>query len=143
MTSAIGAFMDFELRTLRAKERRQLEQDRIERMALRREIEAIEHLMALLKAGKLDEAASNPEEAARRRERDRQRQTRIQTTFASANRRVAALKAQRASGKPTGPLNPEKARKEAERVRKLDARAADIRASTAAKVGDIRSKIAR
>lgn len=135
-------YLDAALRGKRDEERRFLIHHRQQHEALRREVALLASLVkAAQRSRELSEQARLPQEAEKRRERDRQRQSRIQTTFASADRRIAALKAQKTSGKPTGPLNPEKARKEAERVRKLNQREADIRASAAAKVGDIRSKI--
>lgn len=142
-TSAIYADLAARSRIKQDEERRLLVRHREELEAVRHEWAAIAKLISLIRSGRLDERAITAAQIAARSERDRERQTRIQTTSASANRRLAALKAQRATGKPTGPLNPEKARKEAERVRKLDARAADIRASTNAKLSDIRAKIGK
>jgi hypothetical protein len=108
--------------------------------ALRRDIQLLTRLLAASRH--LSENATSDQVAARS-QRDRDRNARIQTTFANADRRMAALKARKASGKPSGPMDTKKAQKEAERVQRLDQQMADIRTNTATKVGDIRSRMGK
>jgi len=132
------AYLDTSLRARKNDARLFTVRQREEQESLRRDIQLLTRLLAAARRLSENATTSAPKMAARL-ERDRQRQSRIQTTFASADRRIAALKAQKAAAKPSGPMDAEKAQKEAERVRKLDARAADIRASANAKASDLRS----
>lgn len=143
MTSAIDVDLVCRLRLKQAEESRFRIRYREELAALRREIAIIKKLLADIRAGRLDERVTTPAQIAARSQRDRDRNARIQTTFASADRRIAALKARKAAGKPSGPMDAKKAQKEAERVRKLNQQQADIRATTTAKVSGIRTKMRR
>jgi hypothetical protein len=133
------AYLDASLRAKQNDARLSIVRQREDRERLRRDLDLLTKLIGA--ARHLSEDAITPAQIAARSGRDRQRQSRIQATLASADRRIAALKARRAAGKPSGPMDTKKAQNEAERVRKLDTQAADIRASAAARVGEIRSKI--
>jgi len=133
-------YLDASLRVKQNDARLFIVRQREDHEALRRDIAVLTKLISA--ARRLSEDVTSDQIAARS-ERDRDRNARIQTTFASANRRITALKARKAAGKPSGPLDPKKARKEAERVRKLDQQATDIRAGANSKASEIRSKIGR
>jgi hypothetical protein len=141
VTSAIFADLTARLRMKQDEERRSLARYREEVDALRREITVIKKLLAEIRNGRLEEKAMAPAEIVARSQRDRDRNARIQDAFASANRRITALRARKAAGKPSGAMDAKKAQKEAERVRKLDQQATDIRATANAGAADIRSKI--
>lgn len=140
MTSAITAYLSATLNIKQHERRRMIAHTRLELAAIENEIATIKRLMAAIRADRLDEAGS-AEQIAKRNERDRKRQASINDRHASAQRRLGALRDRKAAGKPTSPMTPDKARKEAERVRKIDQRAADIRASTGAKAARERSKL--
>jgi hypothetical protein len=135
------AYLDASLRAKRSDVRLSNARQREDRERLRRDLDLLTKLIGA--ARHLSEDAITPVQIAARSERDRQRQSRIQATLASADRRIAALKTRRADGKPSGPMDTKKAQKEAERVRKLDQQATDIRASANSKASEIRSKIGR
>lgn len=143
MTSAIDVDLVYRLRLKQAAESRFHIRYREELAALRREIAIIKKLLAEIRAARLDERATSPAQIAARSQRDRERNARIRTTFASADRRITALKARKTGGKSSGPMDAEKANKEAERVRRLDQQASDIRATANSKAAEIRSKIGR
>ncbi len=135
------SYLDASLRARKNDARLFIVRQREDHEALRRDIALLTRLLSATR--RLSEDATTPAQIAARSERDRQRQSRIQATFASANRRIAALKARKAAGRPSGPMNANTARKEAERVRKLDQQATDIRATANSKAAETRSKIGR
>jgi hypothetical protein len=80
--SAICAYLDASLRGKRDEERRFLIHHRQQHEALRREVALLASLVkAAQRSRELSEQARSPQQAEKRRERDRQRQSRIQATF--------------------------------------------------------------
>lgn len=133
-------YLDASRRARQNDARLLLIRQREDREALLRDLALLTKLIA---AGRLSENAATPAQIAAQSQRDRDRNSRIQATLASAGRRIAALKARKASGKPSGPLDTEKAQKEAKRVRRLDQQADDIRATANSKASGIRSQIGK
>lgn len=139
--SAFEIFLNASLAAKRLELRRRAAWVRSQMTQLQAEVRMLEHLLADLRADRISESAETPGEAGRRRDRDRRRQSQIRDAFGSAERRINDIRAQKTAGRPTGPMDADAARREAERRQKLDRREADIRATTSRKVADARSRV--
>lgn len=141
--SAFEIFLNATLASKRMELRHRSAFVRDQLTRLQAEVRMIERLLAALRADRISESTETPAEASRRLDRDRQRQSQIRDALGSAQRRVADIRAQKSAGRPTSPMNADRARREVERRQKLDRRETDIRATTSQKVAGIRSKMGR